>query len=328
MQNSGLGNIVNPLLSLTAPEVYNIPMVLLIGWRGKPGIKDEPQHITQGRVTPSLLDLLQTPSVIIKSNMTLDKLQFEVERLAPRLNEGRTVAFLVEKNAFVENSKQASNQRSVADVPTTPNTLIRENILSHIVRRFKQDFFVSTTGVTSRELFELRTQSNQSHDHDFLTVGSMGHASSIALGIRFANPHPIRIWCIDGDGAALMHLGALATIGASKVQGFVHVVFNNEAHESVGGLPTVAGVINLSMIAKACGYNHVLRVSTQEEVTEALDFIAQERAAQSLIFLEVKIRQGARSNLGRPTTTPTQNKEVFMNALINTSDNNSGKVNP
>lgn len=172
---------------------------------------------------------------------------------------------------------------------------------------------VSTTGKASRELFEIRTANNQSHKYDFLTVGSMVHSSSIALGIAI-NKSKSKIWCIDGDGAALMHMGSMAVIGANAPANLVHVVINNSAHETVGGLPTVCGKIDLLSITNACGYKSAVSVENFTDLDSALEMA---KVKDELTFIEVKCALGARDDLGRPTTTAIENKQNFMGYLSN-----------
>ena len=187
----------------------------------------------------------------------------------------------------------------------------REEIIEHIVNVSKEDPILSTTGKASRELFEIREKNGQSHKYDFLMVGSMGHTSSIALGVALQKPQQ-KIWCIDGDGAMLMHMGAMAVIGANKPSNLVHIVINNGAHETVGGLPTVASEINLVKMAEACGYPYAVRVSEFEQLDKELQ-AAKER--RELTLIEVECAIGAREDLGRPTTTALENKENFMRYL-------------
>ena len=294
MQNSGLGNIVNPSTSLTNPKVYNIPVMFVVGWRGEPGVHDEPQHIYQGAVTCELLELLGIKYFVVSKETSQQELQDAMSEFREILREGRNAAFVIRKGALSYGEKvKYQNDYSMA----------REEIIRHIITFTGDSPIVSTTGKTSRELFELR----ESHERDFLTVGSMGHASSIALGVALSVPG--KVWCIDGDGAALMHMGAMAVIGSIKPKNLVHIVINNSAHESVGGLPTVAGKISLPDIAKSCGYVHVSSVDSYAELDEAL---SNAKYSEALTFIEAKSRIGARDDLGRPTTSAIDNKKAFM----------------
>ena len=302
MQNSGEGNIINPLASLVNDKVYAIPTIYIVGWRGEPGTKDEPQHIYQGIVTRTLLDDMDVKNYVITKETTEDDLKAAMAEFAPILASGKQVAFVVSKGALSFDGKvDYKNSYS----------LNREEVIGHIAKAAGEDPIVSTTGKASRELFEIREANNQEHGYDFLTVGSMGHSSSIALGIAVHSPEK-KIWCIDGDGAVLMHMGAMAVIGANRPGNLVHIVINNEAHETVGGMPTVAAGTDLVAVAKACGYPDAVRVTDYEELDEELK---KAKGRHGLSFIEVLCAIGARENLGRPTTTPIENKDGFMKFL-------------
>lgn len=299
MQNSGQGNMLNPYASLLAPEVYKIPCVFLIGWRGEPGTKDEPQHVFQGEITQSLMEMLTIQTLIVRKDTSARELETALKNFKQLLEDGKCVAFIVEKGSLTsENPVKYSNSY----------TMKREDALREIVKGIGEDIVVSTTGKASRELFEIREQNGQSHQYDFLTVGSMGHSSSIALSIAL-NKKDKKVWCIDGDGAALMHLGAMAVIGANAPDNLVHIVINNESHETVGGMPTVAGAIDFAKIAEGCGYRKILHASNAQEVASAVD---EAKCAEELTLIEIKTALGARSDLGRPTTTAEENKKNFM----------------
>lgn len=299
MQNSGQGNALNPYVSLLAPEVYRIPCVFVIGWRGMPGVKDEPQHVFQGQITASLMQLLEIQTEIITEKMTKAKLASVCERFAECLAEGKCTAFIVEKGALKEDD---------GIVYTNPYQIKREAVLSEIVKYTGQDIIVSTTGKASRELFEIRERNGQTHEYDFLTVGSMGHSSSIALAIALQKKKQ-KVWCIDGDGAVLMHMGAMAVVGANAPENLVHIVINNEAHETVGGMPTVSGSVDFSKIAAGCGYRKILKATTLEEVASAME---EAKVSSVLTFMEIETALGARRDLGRPSTTAQENKNSFM----------------
>ncbi len=302
MQNSGEGNIINPVASLLNDKVYAIPCIFIIGWRGEPGIHDEPQHIFQGEVTIRLLEDMDIASFIIGKDTTDDEVKETMSGFRKVLATGKQVAFVVRKGAL-------------SDAPMVKyqndNHMLREEIIQHILAISDDDPIVSTTGKASRELFETRVANGQGHKYDFLTVGSMGHSSSIALGVALNKPEQ-RIWCIDGDGAILMHMGAMAVIGTNKPKNLIHVVINNGAHETVGGMPTVAGSIDLVGIAKACGYPNAVCVDCFEDLDRELE-TAKKRNELSLI--EVKCSIGAREDLGRPTTSALENKHYFMDYL-------------
>ena len=302
MQNSGIGNIINPVASLLNDKVYAIPCIFIIGWRGEPGVHDEPQHIFQGEVTETLLNDMDIRTFVIGRETTHEEIKNAMEQFKRVLECGKSVAFIVRKGALRFDEKITySNDYKMK----------REDIIEHIVKASGEDPIVSTTGKASRELFEIRERNGQSHKYDFLTVGSMGHSSSIALGIALEKPNT-KIWCIDGDGAVLMHMGAMAVMGSNKPRNLVHVIINNNAHETVGGMPTVAGRIDFVAIAKGCGYPNAVSVDSFEDMDKELQN-AKNRDELSLI--EVKCSIGARENLGRPTTTAMENKDKFMEYL-------------
>lgn len=301
LQNSGLGNVINPLASLTNDKVYAIPVLLVIGWRGEPGVHDEPQHIFQGAITLPLLDTMSVPYFIVSKETTEGELGTFLQEFMVYFAQGKQCALVVKKGALTYPETVYENT----------NTLKREEAIEMILQFAETDIFVSTTGKTSRELFEIRERNNQSHASDFLTVGSMGHSSSIALGIALNKPEKT-IWCVDGDGAVLMHMGSMAVIGAKKPENLIHVVINNTSHESVGGMPTVTETVNLPAIAKACNYPSAFSVSSKEELESILSTI---KSSSKPAFVEVKAAIGSRLDLGRPTTTPVENKEALMKYL-------------
>ena len=342
MQNSGQGNAVNPLASLADPDVYSIPMVLLVGWRGEPGVKDEPQHVKQGKVTVSLFETLGIPTFVIPDENDEEvKVRGEGEQwkalvssaveLARR--ESRPVALIVRKGLFGDYALQ--NKK--ADIAG----LKREDAIEGILKALPADaVVVSTTGMISREVYETRERlrpkgegekGGSCHAHDFLTVGSMGHASQIALGIAMAQPKR-RVFCLDGDGASIMQMGNMAIVGQSHCGNLTHIVLNNSAHDSVGGQPTVGGAIELAMIAKTLGYDVLQspesQYSTTEltsaQVEEAVRFVLSTaemcngeipEAERHPAFLEIKVAKGARKDLGRPKEKPRENMSLFMETL-------------
>ena len=303
MQNSGLGNVVNPLTSLTDPLVYSIPMLLLVGWRGEPSIKDEPQHAKQGQITLELLDVLGVEYAILPK--TRPKMEAVMERAIAYMKTNQApFALVVRKDTFAPYSLQSKTE------PTCPFN--REEALKIIVSKFgADDVVVSTTGKTSRELHEYRAALGESHETDFLTVGSMGHASQIALGIALAKPQK-NVYCVDGDGAMLMHLGGLAIIGQQAPTNFKHIVLNNCAHDSVGGQPTAGDMVDFPAIAQASGYKAVYHAKTEDELRTKTEALIQSAGPA---FLEIRVNMGARKELGRPQSTPIENKEAFMRFL-------------
>lgn len=302
MQNSGEGNIVNPVASLMSDKVYAIPCIFIIGWRGEPDVHDEPQHIYQGEVTLKLLEDMDISYFVVSKDTDEDELAAKMQEFKKILVNGKQVAFVIRKGALEFDGKVKYENS---------NTMMREDAIRHIVEHTGDDPIVSTTGKASRELFEIREAMGEGHEKDFLTVGSMGHASSIALGIAVQKPDK-KIWIIDGDGAALMHMGSMAVIGANTPKNIVHIVINNGSHETVGGMPTVARKIDLVAIAKGCGYPNAISVDNFAELDKALE---QVKNKNELSLIEVKCSIGARENLGRPTTTARENKENFVDYL-------------
>ena len=299
MQNSGEGNIINPLASLTDQEVYNIPVLLLIGWRGRPGVHDEPQHVKQGKVTTGLLNVMGVNYEVLSKEE--DKAAKQIEKAAKALANKEVFALVIEKDTFEEYKLQ--------NVEVNDLTMSREEAIQTVAATLgEKDCIVSTTGMISRELFEYRAAMNQGHERDFLTVGSMGHASQIALGIAMAKTDR-KVWCFDGDGAAIMHMGSMAIVANKAPKNYVHVVFNNGAHDSVGGQPTVGLKIDLPRVARAVGYPHTYSVCTKEDLTDVLNVVKKNN---DLSLIEIKVKKGNRKDLGRPTTTPIQNKDALM----------------
>ncbi len=297
MQNSGLGNCINPLLSLTDESVYQIPMLLIIGLRGEIGIKDEPQHKKQGALTIPLLKTMGIPYKILENIDDIDNAYKTIKE------NNMPFALIVKKDTF---------EKHKIDIAENGYLLEREYVINKIASKLSDDYrIIATTGMISRELYEYRENNSLSHKYDFLTVGSMGHASSIAMGLALGKPDK-KILILDGDGAVIMHMGALAIIGTNKINNLKHIVLNNSAHDSVGGQPTVGNRINLSEIAKNCGYKETFCISDEKELDITLDKFLQSKVNA---FLEIKVKKGNRDNLGRPKESPIQNKEIFMKAL-------------
>lgn len=303
MQNSGFGNTVNPLLSIADDKVYGIPMIMLIGWRGEPGIKDEPQHIRQGEVSEELLQAMKIPYIIMDQNSNVEEVVGQAVKIAGE--KMKPFAILIRKNTF---AKYELQKNKATDYP-----LNREEAVKLIIDELGDtDIVVSTTGKTSREVFEYRVAKNQSHEKDFLTVGSMGHTSSIAMGIALEKPER-NVFCLDGDGSAIMHLGSLGVNGMLKeVKNFKHIVINNGAHDSVGGQPTVGFELDFCKIALGCGYDWSFSSSSVAEIKSKLVDL---KAHQGRGFLEIRVNKGARKDLGRPTRTPKENKIAFQEFL-------------
>ena len=302
MQNSGLGNVINPLLSLADQDVYSIPLLMMIGWRGDPGMKDEPQHKKQGRVTIALLEAMEIPYKVLTADSNIEEAKVALKAmLSIAKKENKPCALLIKKGFFEDYKFQS-------DI-LYERPLYREQAIEIIVNNLNEpDIVVSTTGVASRELFEYREKLKSGHERDFLTVGGMGHVSQIALGIALQKKNR-QVYCLDGDGSLIMHMGTLAINASMNCRNFKHIVFNNSAHDSVGGQPTVGDRIDIASIASNVGYQWVKMVSEESEIRLALNEMAD---VDTPALLEIQVKKGFRKDLGRPTTTPIQNKEIFM----------------
>ena len=303
MQNSGEGNIINPLASLTDKEVYNIPVLLLIGWRGRPGVHDEPQHVKQGKITTGLLNVMGINYSVLSKDE--EKAANQIKKAVEYMSATNEVyALIVEKDTF-----EPYSLNRVVDYGLS---MPREQAIETVVNVLQPNaVVVSTTGMISRELFEIRERNGQGHEHDFLTVGSMGHASQIALGIALQQPKR-PIYCFDGDGASIMHMGSMAITASLKPKNYIHIVFNNGSHDSVGGQPTVGLNVDLCAVAQAVGYKHCLSVDNVSDLEEALK---ESQKMEGPILIEARVKKGNRNDLGRPTTTPIQNKNSLMSFL-------------
>lgn len=303
MQNSGFGNAINPITSLIDPEVYSIPMLIMIGWRGEPGVKDEPQHIKQGRVNEDLLEALELPYCILSHD--LEEAKDQLDSAFHYMNSQKSPYVLLVKKGTFDSYKIKSVEKDL--YPMTREEAIRE-ILPFLG---EQDVVVSTTGKTSREVFEYRANRHEPHDRDFLTVGCMGHASQIAMGIAIEKPDR-RVFCLDGDGAVIMHMGSLAIIANQAPENFKHILINNGSHDSVGGQATVGYNMDFEKVVLGCGYKNYFKADTKESLLAAMKSLIEKTGP---VFLEVKTKAGARADLGRPTIKPIDNKVHFMKNL-------------
>lgn len=300
MQNSGIGNIVNPVTSLANRAVYDIPMLFVVGWRGEPGKKDEPQHRFMGKITESILDVLEIPHGVLAADMTEDEIAC-IFRKAKQTLEGKgQYAIVVKRDAL---------EAETRGVYKNPYMLCREDVISELIQNIsREDVIVSTTGKISREVYEQCDRLAGHHRQAFLTVGGMGHAGMIALGIAQQRKDK-KVYCIEGDGATLMHMGELAFVAKQAPKNYIHICLNNDAHESVGGMPTGAAGKNFSQIAEACGYQYVACVDRPETLKRELVRLS---GRQGPVFLEIKVQIGAREDLGRPKESAVENKENFM----------------
>lgn len=300
MQNSGLGNVVNPVTSIANEEVYDIPMLFITGWRGEPGKKDEPQHKFMGKITESMYDVLNIKHKVIGEETTDEELNAIMAEAAGELSSNKQYAIIVKKDTF---EKRAMGNYS------NPYSMVRETAIAQILESIDaSDAVISTTGKISREVYEQSDIIKGGHAQDFLTVGGMGHASMIALGFALNRPDK-RVYCLDGDGAVLMHMGSLEFVAVQNPSNMVHVCINNAAHESVGGMPTGAAGRFYAPVAKACGYQAVYHVESYDELKDALLKIKEEKV---LTFLEVMVSVSSRDDLGRPKESAAVNKENFM----------------
>ena len=319
MQNSGIGNATNPLISLVDPDVYSVPMLLVIGWRGEPGQKDEPQHIKQGKITLSQLDSMGINYKIMPSDIE-DARECLKNAVEVMIENHKPFALVVRKGTFAPYQKRTNTNLNEAVAIESDDfssvigeeALKREDAIKTVYGQLdSSSVFVSTTGKTSRELYEYTREIKSPTSREFLTVGSMGHASQIALGVAMSKKNQ-NVCCFDGDGAIIMHMGSLGIVGSLSPSNFIHILLNNGSHESVGGQPTVGFKLDFPLIAKACGYKTYQSVSTKQEIINQLEAI---KSIQGPHFLEIKVKSGSRSDLGRPKSTPIENKNNFMEFL-------------
>ena len=302
MQNSGLGNIVNPITSLANEDVYGIPMLLIVGWRGEPGLKDEPQHVFQGKITKELLEVLSIPYVILDADTPESDIPEILQQAKDAMAQRKQFALIVRKGTF----EKADKFEWENEYP-----LNREAVLGELLQMIPQEAcIVSTTGKISRELYEQSDKLYGNHDRLFMTVGGMGHASMIAFGIA-QNRNDRQVVCIDGDGAALMHMGGLAFLAANAPQNFMHIVINNQAHESVGAMPTGAQQVSIAKVAEAAGYKKAIRITKQEELSKVSDLLKEEGP----VLCEIMVGLASRADLGRPKETAAENRASFMKYL-------------
>jgi hypothetical protein len=285
MQNSGLGNTINPLVSLADKQVYAIPMILLVGWRGQPGTGDWAQHELQGEITPGLLDLMHIPYDILPDDN--DKVTGILKQAVSLARSNRKPYALIAPKGVMAGEKMNNKDQ------TYP--MSREEAIEVILDHMPADtIYSATTGRATRELFFLREKRNESKKTDFLNIGSMGHASSVAFGIALAKPQR-KVVCLDGDAAAMMHLGAMTMLHKYNVPNYLHIILNNGAHESVGGQPSAGHLIDFTKIAESCGYKTIGHpVTTREELTQAIEILAKEPFAA---FIDVRIHKGMRGKL-------------------------------
>jgi phosphonopyruvate decarboxylase len=304
LQNSGLGNIVNPLTSLTDAEIYRIPVLLMIGWRGEPGLEDEPQHRTMGRITAPLLGVLGIRHAVLPA---------AIDEAAPLIAEaasymtatGRAFALIICDGTFKPYEPAGPAEAEAA-------CLSREAAIGLIAGRlWPGALIVATTGKTSRELFEYRAAAGSGHASDFLMVGAMGLASSLAAEVALQRPRE-KVFIFDGDAAAIMSAGNLATIGSCAPSNLYHIVFDNGCHDSTGGQPSTSRIVAWEKLALANAYTGAAVVATQEELESELEQCLSQPGPRMLV---VRVRKGSRSDLGRPTAAPLENRDAFMRRM-------------
>lgn len=287
MQNSGLGNAINPIISLADKDVYRVPMVLLIGWRGEPDSGDHVQHKMQGEITTDLLEMLEIPYVIAKGND--DLLEKQVRPLIEKSKrERKIVAIIARKGIFADEKKTTKSTES-----TYP--LFREEAIELVLNIMPKDtIYVATTGRATRELYFLREKRGEGHSCDFLNLGSMGHASSVAFSLALENKHR-KVVCFDGDAAALMHMGAFSMVSKYKLPNFLHIILNNGAHESVGGQPSAGMDVDFTRIAQGAGYHTIGHpVATKEEIIDSVKNLNKSGKAS---LIDVRIKKGLNRDL-------------------------------
>ena len=304
MQNSGEGNAINPLASLANKEVYGIPMLLLIGWRGEPGVHDEPQHVYQGQITCELMDLMGIKYSVVDRDYTTGDLDRILKVAKGEFEKGNQFALIIKKDALTKSCDFKWDNGF---------KMVREEALGRILKALPRDVkIISTTGKISRELYDQSNALFGNHDNLFMTVGGMGHASMIAFGVAI-NRSDLKVVCIDGDGAALMHMGSMAFLADNAPKNFYHIVINNNAHESVGGMPTGCMNVDFVAVAKTLGYKKTVKVTSLNE----LDVIGKDvrDSLDGPILYEVMVSLGARADLSRPKESAADNKKSFMRNL-------------
>jgi phosphonopyruvate decarboxylase len=251
-----------------------------------------------------MLEAMRIPYLILSKEEEIVSSQLNTA-FAYLSKENAPFALVVQKETFAPYQLKNTIENK--------SSLSREEAIKIILEHTNSDdVIVSTTGMISRELYELRDKSNQGHQQDFLTVGSMGHASQIGLGIALNKPNR-KVFCFDGDGAVLMHLGGLSSIGNQKTPNYVHVIFNNGAHDSVGGQPTVANEIDMQTLGKSLGYIFTDKANSKEGINSFFQSLQQ--LDKGPVLLEIQVKKGARKDLGRPKTSPIENKNAFMKFL-------------
>ncbi len=306
MQNSGLGNALNPLVSLASQEVYGVPLVLLVGWRGEPGVSDEPQHKLQGSRTRELLDAIQIPWEVAEDSTEEFKSQLQrMRQLSVHISN--PTALLVRAGSFSSNSAVAKPSMTVQN-----ELMSRERALEIVAEFDPEGYYIATTGMLARELYEIRENQGRYHNQDFLVIGGMGHVAAISHGFARLRNKGV-VYCLDGDGSMLMHMGSSAVLASEREAKIIHIVFNNGCHDSVGGQPTPTNQLDFAKLAQALGYSLSIQVRTPRELESAL---TESKKAKGATFIEIVVRPGARKDLGRPKNPPSQMMQKFLEAQV------------
>jgi phosphonopyruvate decarboxylase len=310
MQNSGLGNAVSPLTSLT--WTFGLPQLLIVTWRGQPGVPDEPQHALMGPITPSMLDTMQIAWELFPTEVA--QLPAVLERALQHMDAtGRPYALLMQKGSVATTQLHAASPLTVAQGPAT-RVVVRRSPIAAAERPSREaalreivadtaagkTVLLASTGFCGRELYAIADRAN----HLYM-VGSMGCVTPLALGLALARPD-LKVIALDGDGAALMRLGAFATVGASAPRNFWHLLLDNSAHESTGGQATVSATVAFADVAAACGYRSCLDTDAVEQLAPWLNL------ADGPHFARLLTRTGTPKDLPRPQVTPVQVRERFM----------------
>ena len=297
MQNSGLSNALNPLISIAHKRVYSIPLILVIGWRGSPRIKDEPQHNIKGEITENILKLLNIKYTILRSNNDLNKFDKQI-KLAKK--KSSIVACLIEQGTLTKNKK--TNKKK--DFYNLDKEIFLKTLLLTLKKNTK---IISSTGFNSREIMYLRKKFKITNGRDFYMVGGMGHTSSVALGYSLSNKK--NVICIDGDGSLLMHLGSIKTAGTFANKNFKYILLNNNSHDSVGNQSTYANNVNFEKLSKSLGFKKFYSIKNKINLKKKIKTFLSEK---ELSFLEIKISNSKIKKLPRPTDL-LKIKKIFMN---------------
>ena len=296
MQNSGLSNALNPLISITSKKVYNIPLVLIIGWRGSPRVKDEPQHNVKGKITESILKLLNIKYTIVRSGNDLS----QFNKIVKNAKKNNNIAACLIEQGTIKKIKKTYNKKNFYKLN---KELFLKTLLETLEKNSK---VISSTGYNSRELMYLRNKYKLINTKDFYMVGGMGHTASVALGYSLSTKK--KTICIDGDGSFLMHLGSIKTAGTFANNNFKYILLNNNSHDSVGGQNTYANNIDFEKLSKSLGFKKFYKIKNNKNLKQNIKRFLK---GNNLNFLEVKITNSKIKNLPRPNDL-IKIKNLFM----------------